>query len=602
MDQQSIFTVTHFSYPDYNSDEWKSKWRGEYVTCKGAKGNRVSEESGDVPRAYKAVPNDMPKPMVGSADALGLEMGVCLDRVQRWGPYGYNPLQQSPVTHVDWKQVNWGELQNRCIDENKSRWAPSKQQLVAQTPDFRAGGKSIPTKSGWHEEIRQEEETTDQGKQEYHSRTAVLIRTWEGYDYSENDIIAIRAIVTELSLRSGGEYQVFLFVNIKDTSKPIYTDSKAYKEMLEKHVPQELRSIAVLWNEDMCKWMYPFITDWQVYWHQFMPVQWFSETHPQFDYVWNWEMDVRYIGNTYHFVTQVEDFARKQPRKYLWERNARIYIPSFHGTDYTAFVDNTNEIIANGASSGSLNPIWGPNPYSQAQKPLGPQPPWSLDSDNYTWGTDEQADLITLLPIWDPTNTDWTMRNKIWNFVPGVHPVFNDEHPTDDEHTHPLYANVPRRAFINTVVRMSRTLLRAMHEENLAGRTMQAEMWPSTVALHHGLKAVYAPQPVFSSQKFPPRYADVIFNSNGGVEGRWGQEWDSIYNQDRECNFRAWSWYYHAELPRVLYRRWMGWDARDELGNVGGEEWERGGEGPGGRMCLTPMLLHPIKRGDLEDT
>lgn len=564
----------------------------------------MSEETADVPRAYKSIPSGMPKPFAGSAEALGLANGVCLDRVQRWGPYGFNPLQRLPVTHIDWKQVNWGELQNKCVEQNKDRWVPSKQQLVAQKPEFKAGGKAIPATTGWHEEIRRHERKAEEDGPKYHSRTAILIRTWEGYDYTENDIIAIRAMITELSLRSGGEYQVFLFVNIKDRSKPIYTSEAAYKEMLEEHVPQELRSIAILWNEDMCKWMYPFITDWQVYWHQFMPVQWFSETHPQFDYIWNWEIDVRYIGNTYHLLTQVEDFAKKQPRKYLWERNARIYIPSFHGSDYSTFVDDTNAIIAKASDSGSMKPIWGPHPYSPSQKILGPSPPWNMESDSFTWGVGEEADLITLLPIWDPANTDWTMRNKIWNFVPGVHPVFNDEQPTDDEHTHPLYKQIPRRAFINTVVRLSRTLLRAMHEENLQGRTMQAEMWPTTVALHHGLKAVYAPHPIYSSQQFPPRYADLVFNSDGGVPGRWGQEWNSIYNQDREVNFRTWSWYYHAELPRVLYRRWMGWTARDEMGEVGGEEWERGDgdDKPGGRMCLMPVLLHPVKRGDLEDT
>jgi hypothetical protein len=142
-----------------------------------------------------------------------------------------------------------------------------------------------------------------------------------------------------------------------------------------------------------------------------------------------------------------------------------------------------------------------------------------------------------------------------------------------------------------------------MHEETVAGRSMQAEMWPSSVALHHGFKAVYVPQPVYSSHQWPARYADAVFNADGGVPGRWSQEIDSIYNQDREVNFRSWSWYYHAEFPKVLYRRWMGWKAEDTLGNVGGEEWEEqeDNESPGGRMCLPPMLLHPVKRRDLEN-
>jgi hypothetical protein len=48
----------------------------------------------------------------------------------------------------------------------------------------------------------------------------------------------------------------------------------------------------------------------------------------------------------------------------------------------------------------------------------------------------------------------------------------------------------------------------------------------------------------------------------------------------------------------------MGWKAEDALGTVGGSQWEQKGvnDGPGGKMCLPPMLLHPIKRHDLEDS
>jgi hypothetical protein len=550
-------------------------------------------------RAYPVRPQGFPGEFTGSADAVGIDADVCFDRVQRYGAYGYNPVTRTATNNVDWQTVKWGEMQDKCFQRNKDRFRPSARVPWDFTPDFnKPEGQSW---TAFHDEQRREDlQKKSVESKEYRSRTAVLIRTWEGYQYSSNDILTIRAMVNELNLRTGGEYQVFLFVNIKDYDAPIFTDPHAYRRMMIKNVPRELRDIAVLWNEKVCKQMYPEVTDWQVYWHQFMSVQWFSQQHPEYDYVWNWEMDVRYIGNHFHFLDKIGEFAQKQPRKYLWERNARYYIPDFHGKSYDTYVNDTHTIIAQAIDDGDIWPVWGAMPYKDIQNPSGPIPPHSLEEDNFEWGIGEEADLITLLPIWDPTNTSWTMRNKIWNYNPGVHPIFNDEHPTHDEFFDPKQREIPRRAFINTVLRLSKGLLDAMHEENLAGRSMQAEMWPTTVALQHGLKAVYAPHPIYSAVKWPARYADGIFNADDGIPGRWGQGRDSIYNQDREVNFRPFSWYYHARFPRILYRRWMGWSAMDGLGEFGGLEWEA--EERNGRMCLPQMLLHPVKRDDLDDS
>ncbi|TKA72756.1 hypothetical protein B0A49_04595, partial [Cryomyces minteri] len=359
----------------------------------------------------------------------------------------------------------------------------------------------------------------------------------------------------------------------------------------------EFRDISILWNEKLCTEWYPGIGDWQVYWHQFMPLQWFSKTHPEFDYVWNWETDARYVGNHYHFLEQIAAFSRNVPRKHLWERNQRFYFPEVHGT-YQDYIDDTNSIIANATSRGLITPVWGPQSYSPKQEPLGPNPPRTSDQDNYTWGVNEEADLITLQPIWDPTKTGWDFKHKIWNFAEGKSPHFSPDKPLDPSFYDPSFETLPRRVFINTQVRLSKTILHAMHVENQAGRTMQAEMWPATVALQHGLKAVYAPHPNWLDRKWPAWYLDAVFNADGGKAARWGVEGDSVYNRDREVNFKGWSWYYTSYFPKVLYRRWLGWKAEDGLGNAGGEEWEK----KHGRMCLPGMLLHPVKDVKEEQT
>lgn len=358
-----------------------------------------------------------------------------------------------------------------------------------------------------------------------------------------------------------------------------------------------------------------------------MPLQWFSKLYPEFDFVWNWEADARYTGHHYEFLTQIADFAKNASRKYLWERNARFYIPAAHGS-YKQWLKNTHASIERAVRNGTMKPVWGPQPYDKIfQDPVGPTPLRSQDSDNFEWGVGEEADLISLQPIWDPTYTMWTYRDKIFNYVPGLRPHFTDQDPLDVNFHHPDFVNIPRRTFINTVARFSRRQLHAMHIENAAGRTMQAEMWPATVALQNSLKAVYAPHPIWADRRWPAWYMDAIFNADGGEEAKWGARADSVYNHDREHNFGGWSWYYDSKFARVLYRRWLGWSTStgseeespdNPLRVLGGEAFEKEGVeleipafssdtdgtshlldvriGGHGRMCLPAMLLHPVKR------
>lgn len=247
-----------------------------------------------------------------------------------------------------------------------------------------------------------------------------------------------------------------------------------------------------------------------------------------------------------------------------------------------------------------------------------------MEDDDFSWGVDEEADLITLQPIWDPTHTEWTYRDKIFNFISGVRPHFTPEDPLDHAFTHPDFVNIPRRAFINTVARFSRRQLHAMHLENLAGRTMASEMWPATVALQHGLKAVYVSHPIWIDREWPAWYMDAVFNADGNETARWGSRKDSVYNHDREHNFGGWSWYYDSTFASTLYRRWLGWSTsvgseeqypNNPLRVLGGKHFEdegymvsrpnHGSEadsspvkiriGGKGRMCLPGMLLHPVK-------
>lgn len=615
--------VAYEPFPDYNSVEWGKRWKGEYVACEGPRGVPLNISADDEVQVYQGVPPGFPKVFAGGYDVIGLDDDVCFDRYSRYGPYGYGDDMfpedvkdwKAPKTVPEWHEVRWGELQDECLERNKNRYRPEARTPIMKIPSTTlpaaasaSSAFAIPTDTA-----RGNMENRDTNVPKYHHRTAVLIRAWTGYKYEENDITAIRAMISELSLKSGGEYQVFLYVHVKDRNKPIFDNQTLYDEILRENVPEELRDIALLWSESIFPKWYPAVGDWQVYWMQFMCLQWFSITHPEFDYVWNWETDARYTGHHYHFFEKISEFADKQPRKLLWERNKRYYLPSLHNS-YQEFVENTHRDVLN-ASAHSLipAPVWGPRPWARAnppQKPLGPTPPTTFEEDNFEWGVNEPADFITLLPMWDPRNTSWSYKDKIWNYLPGVRPIFTAQDGAADWFTHPDFVTIDRRVFINTVVRFSKRMLQAMHEENLVGRSMQAEMWPSTVALQHGLKAVYAPHPIFNDRHWPAAYAEGIFDTastidptTGGavenVQGAWTEQADSPYNHDREYNFQGWSWYYASKFPRALYRRWLNWPMIKQ--NWGEEERIDGGPGQDGkleerRMCMPGMLLHPVKR------
>ena len=155
-----------------------------------------------------------------------------------------------------------------------------------------------------------------------------------------------------------------------------------------------------------------------------------------------------------------------------------------------------------------------------------------------------------------------------------------------------------------TAARLSRRLLLSMHEEVWRYRhTMFSEMFPATVALHHGLKAVYAPHPVYLDRAWQPLGSSIAAAFNGGENNSTSGR-HSPFDLENEHIHKGASWYYHSEFPGLLWRRWLGYaqlDGRGQYGGRGGEGTTRGGneeeslESSSGRLCLRSMLLHPIK-------
>ncbi|KAK5153263.1 hypothetical protein LTR04_006251 [Oleoguttula sp. CCFEE 6159] len=622
-------------YPDYASDTYKSDY-GSVAEC-----YLDVEKSKRPPQlhSYHGIPRGFPDPIMGSYKLLGIRNDVCFERYGRLGPYGYGYSRKlggsgagmegdregaeavwSETTEIDYRPVKWMEVQERCAEANRYRFRakPKGRNHFFQTMAVGGPDQEPPAyTSGGGKELdvtvdeTQPSNSTDQlppkepRPKKLLPRTAVLIRTWWDYNYDAEDLFFLRALISELSILSGGEYTVHFLIHVKDDNMQIWSDDETYQRVLDNALPNEFKGMGTLWSERQMGLIYggveeSFYRDLPVhgaYRSTFMPVQYFAHQHPEYDFVWHWEMDIRYTGHFYHLFTQVSEWAKKQPRKGLWERNGRFYVPSEHGSweDFrqmvrvqtehgTASKQNIYAKLAAGVDPNNPNeaqerpekPIWGPHrpEFNDVETDHDVLPPDGLTyaKDDYTWGVGEEADLITFNPLFDPAGTNWILAADVTGY----------------NHTAAL---PPRRTAIITAARLSRRLLETMHRETALKRhTMFSEMWPGSVALHHGLKAVYAPHPVYIDRRWPPSYLAAIFNN--GRNGAAGGARTSVFSDERQHNFLGTTWYYHAGFAGNLWRRWLGY----KVDNDGGEEAELAGEG---RMCLPAMLLHPVKQVDL---
>lgn len=669
-------------YPDYNSDMWKAQGNAPYVPCPGATGEIIEDLL-----VFKGRPHDWPSPRFGSFELLDLDGNLCWERDTRLGIYGLtDQVKKTPGESeaIDWDNVNWGDLQRRCVHKNAKRFdmnrsrhndylsiypetaaaakAQEKEKAKAakkgdkskskfeSSPDATSKEKSSKSKDTESEEDDDEsttsksksEKTTDEtsasekttsekstsekskaesmdekstesakdgnsdddklgsstkdkrsegpilesradeeDKEETvdastssldrtasgykpENRTAILLRSYTGKKYTENDKQFIRALVSELSLKSGGEYEVYLLVQVKDSKLRIFDDPETYQYVLTENVPAEFQGMTVLWNDEIVWNIYTELKDENersVHTAQWLSVQKFSHDHPQFDFIWNWEMDFRFTGHYYELLQKLSSFAKKQPRKGLWERNERWYIPEYHGDYDTAFRKDIENRYGN-------DTVWGP-PDLPFISPVGPKPP--VDSpalDNYEWGVGEEADVITVGPIFNPKNSNWVIANHIWGYKDATHKS----------------RDLPRRTTIVTQSRISKRLLDMMHVENMRGNHVASEMTPQTVCLLHGFKAVYAPHPIVMDRDWDGKFLNKWFNpgENGECGGR-----GSPMGWGRERRYQGSSWYYRAEPPNRLFNNWMGW--RDT--GIGGKKWEQ----KHGRPCLPQLMLHPVK-------
>lgn len=93
-------------------------------------------------------------------------------------------------------------------------------------------------------------------------RQAVILRTWDSYEYTPEDLWSMRAIISETSLATNGRYTVFLLVDVKrEDGAKIHEDDEFYQQVLNESVPEEFRNIAVLFHRSLQSSWYPEVDE-----------------------------------------------------------------------------------------------------------------------------------------------------------------------------------------------------------------------------------------------------------------------------------------------------------------------------------------------------
>ncbi|KAI0964808.1 hypothetical protein F4678DRAFT_486133 [Xylaria arbuscula] len=433
--------------------------------------------------------------------------------------------QYRTSTGRNWSDVRWGQVQNRCASE--------KSELPYNEEVMRDRWRSFSDPETYS---RNESQTTERN-------VAIVLRTWDDYEYTENRLAWLRTLIAEASLQRKVNYKVFFQVDIKDPEARLEEDDIGYDEMMRKCVPSEFHDIAFLFNERTLKTWYPAIQEHGAKDQMYQALQLFSHKFPEYDYIWQLEMDLRFTSHVHDALQSATSFARSQSRRNLWERNGRFYIPALHNNSY----ENMTQAVD--AEIGDRG-IWGPVA-TRDFEPQGPHPPSRSKID---WGIGEEADLINFMPIIDPIGTGWVYEYDFSGFSD--------------------YQATPRRSSIVSITRSSRRLLQLVHEaQQKRGQWLVSEATLETFALLHGLKAVTVPHPIAFGGRMKTEDLDTNIHKGPSSNKAGG------------------------ELPSMLYT-YEGWIAGPWVessywfaGYGAQRVWETYVKG----AQLPPMLLHPVK-------
>ena len=290
-------------------------------------------------------------------------------------------------------------------------------------------------------------------------------------------------------------------------------------------------------------------------WQVFQPMQLLALHYPEFDHFWQFEMDMRFLGDAGKFIDRMTMVARNEPRKQALERSTFWHMIDETG-DYGEFsraVDKAN----NGGSHA-----WGPIQVPEIM-PIGPIPP-TKDPRNETfkWGVGEEADAIMMSFCMNANIPNgWPFKKWVQGLRMGL--------------------DTPRFYCPPAISRASRPLLLAIHQAQLeAGIRIPSEATLPSFALWHGLKLSFPQHPVF--------HRDRDNHANRGKWWRGGPRASSTgLGPDSSSHPRGHglTFWWESDWTRQIFSAWTGQsdDSAWILDNRDGKLW------------APNILLHPVK-------
>ncbi|KAK4096023.1 hypothetical protein N658DRAFT_528044 [Parathielavia hyrcaniae] len=554
------------SAKNINDKHWSSVW--SRVPCEGPRGLNVDEENVDTLHESVIDGLEYPRPFAGSHETVGLSQ-TWMTAAARYGPYGWGDDQAAyDREKAPWNETDWAALQNRCIANNAYRFNDATMiQAIARRFRMRKPGEEIKPPGIEPQAV------------DYVPRTAIVLRAWEGYKYTVEDLVNLRATIAETALQFGGEYTVFILVDVKDTGRNVFSSDENYRRAVEELVPSEFRGMTVLFDETLLQSWYPRIKTHGATYQIMQPLQLFARFYPEFDFYWQIELDVRFTGHAGRYLAAMSDFAREQPRKQAIERSTWWYMPEFHGS-YSDLLAAVNASLEGKGGLGWAMPI-------QDFEPIGPKPPVEDPlADNFEWGVGDEADFIALTPCaYMPSLKHWAWRNWQQGLKAGT--------------------KTPGWMCQPAMGRASRTLLLAVHHaQAVQGLAMHSEATLSSFALWHRLKLVAPPQPIYQDPQYPRDKMNEIFNGPRAVKAHRGQDMlglagiatgaATIRQTDYEyITTTSASFWWTSKFPDRIYDAWLG---RGSQGGDGGRDvtyvlWRS----EDGKVYAPNMMLHPVK-------
>ncbi|KAI9669339.1 MAG: hypothetical protein M1831_000375 [Alyxoria varia] len=478
------------------------------------------EESSPAHHAHSLAGDE--QAFIGDSTVLG-PPDRCIKARSRFNQYG----RHNDTIRRDWDSVRWGAVQQRCAAKTYGSTASGVADRLLGPPSEQQDGMPV--------------------KNNRRPRSAIVLRSWDAFEWDDHSKAWLRALIAEASLHSGGEYQVFMLVDTHEDKIPTQGDQSEYFAALKRYVPGEFRDIALLFNQRLLSSWYPKVDEHEAHGQMYQALQIFSYFYPEFDHLWQFEMDLRLTGHIYTTLSNAGAWAQKQPRRNLWERNGQFYMPPVHGS-WENFTDAVDGELGD---SG----VWGPV-RTTGVEPRGPETPKRQD---HTWGIGEEADLIALMPLIDPAGTRWVYEDTLGGWPDGK--------------------KTPRRAAVVSITRTSKQLLRTISDtQRQHGWWVISEATPETFSLLHGFKAVYVPHPISFNTTMTTKEVHELIN-RGPPSNRAGGDGAALLYLMPE---NAWD------------GRWAAasyfWSDANDAETL----WKRYMEG----QCMRSMLLHPVKKDE----